>query len=144
VIGSIGLPNFSMVILMKMLADTDHALKDVREIGQAASLIFALVFASFHHVHCGNYVAANAEANELVALGEESSLLWKTFGTLNQGCLLAENGKTSDAVQLLISGVTAWRSTGATLLCRGSYRNWREPTRNSANSMMLGVALTKR
>jgi predicted ATPase len=97
------------------LADADHALKDAREIGQAASLMFALAFASFHHVHCGNYVAANAEADELVALEEESSLFWKTFGTLNQGCLLAVNSKASDAVQLLISGVTAWRLTGATL-----------------------------
>ncbi len=97
------------------VADIDHALNDAREIGQAASLMFALSFASFHHVHCGNYVAASAEADELVVLHEQSSLYWKTCGTLNQGCVLAANGKTLDAVQLLISGITAWRSSGTTL-----------------------------
>jgi hypothetical protein len=51
------------------LADADHALKDAREIGQAATLMYAL-----GHVHqvlpifsCGNYAAANAQADELVA-----------------------------------------------------------------------------
>jgi predicted ATPase len=95
-------------------ADTDHALKDAREIGQNASLGFALAFASFHHVHCRNYVAANVEADELITLHETS--FYNTFGTLNQGCLLAVSGKASDAVQLLISAGTAWRSTGATMI----------------------------
>jgi hypothetical protein len=97
------------------LADTDHALKDAREMGQAASLMFALAFASFHHVYCGNYVAANAETDELVTVEEEKGSFFKTFGTLKRGCLLAVSGKASDAIQLLISGGTAWRSTGATL-----------------------------
>ena len=59
------------------LADTDHALKDAREIGQAATLMFALSFASFHHVHCGNYVAANAQADELVALAGRKRFLFE-------------------------------------------------------------------
>ena len=31
------------------------------------------------------------------------------------GCLFAQTGKTSDAVRMLTSGITAYRSTGATL-----------------------------
>ena len=63
------------------LADADHALKDAREIGQAATLMFALLNASFTHILCGNYAAANAQADELVALAEEKgAVFWKAFG----------------------------------------------------------------
>jgi tetratricopeptide (TPR) repeat protein len=51
------------------LADTDQALKDAREIGQAATLMHALAFASWTHVCCGSYAAAEAQANEVIALG---------------------------------------------------------------------------
>jgi len=44
------------------LADADHALKDAREIGQAATLMPALLFASLTYIHCGKYAAAGAQA----------------------------------------------------------------------------------
>ena len=44
------------------LADAEHALKDAREIGQAATLMYALTHASLTHILCGNYAAANAQA----------------------------------------------------------------------------------
>ena len=98
------------------LADADHALKYAREIGQAATLMVALHHASCTHIHCGNYGAANAEANELVALTEEKGAKqWKAGGMSAQAWLFAVTGKTSDAVQMLTSGITAWRSTGATV-----------------------------
>ena len=99
------------------LADTEHALKDAREIGQAATLMHALVHASLTHIFCGNYATANALADELVALADEKgALFWKAFGMLNQGCVFALTGKASDAVQMITSGITALRSTGATVL----------------------------
>ena len=98
------------------LADTEHALKDAREIGQAATLMFALIHSSLTHIYCGNYAAANAQADEVVALADEKgALLWKAFGMTNQGWLLALTGKASNAVQMITSGITAWRSTGATV-----------------------------
>ena len=39
---------------------------------------------------------------------------WKALGTLNEGLLLALTGKASDAVQMMNSGLAAFRSTGAT------------------------------
>jgi predicted ATPase len=97
------------------LADTEHALKDAREIGQAATLMFALFQALFTHMACGNYTAATAEADELVALADEKTApLWKAVGMQDQGCLLVLTGKASDAVQVINSGVTAYRSTGST------------------------------
>ena len=53
------------------LVDTNNALKEAREIGQAATLIFELLHASMTHIQCGNYAAANAEADEVVALADE-------------------------------------------------------------------------
>ena len=72
------------------LQDAKQALKDAREIGQAATLMYALHHGSLTQIYCGNYATANAEADELVALADEKgSLLWKTLGMLNQGYLLA-------------------------------------------------------
>jgi predicted ATPase len=98
------------------LADTEHALKDAREIGQAPTLMYALGHAPFTYLHCGNYVAANAQSDEIVTLADEKgTLFWKAFGMMNQGCVLGLTGKASHAVQIITAGITAWRSTGATL-----------------------------
>jgi len=97
------------------LADIDQAIKDARDTGQAATLMHALNFTLHPLIHCGNYAAANALLDELVALAEEKSAgFWKTRGVLWQGSFLALTGKASDAVLMITSGVTALRSTGAT------------------------------
>jgi tetratricopeptide (TPR) repeat protein len=76
------------------LADMDQALKDAREIGHAASLMYALALPSLIPLLLGNYAATDAQADELVALAEEKSApLWKAFGMTLQGCVLALNGK---------------------------------------------------
>jgi predicted ATPase len=98
------------------LADAEHTLKDAREIGHAATLMYALFHAIWTHIDCGNYVAANAHTEELVVLANEKrALLWKGFGMMDQGCILALNGKASDAVQMLTSGIAAYRLTGSTM-----------------------------
>ena len=98
------------------LADTDHALKDARGIGQASTLMAALNITTFTFNFCGDYVAANAAANELVALADEKGAsLWKALGMLHQGGVLAITGKAADAVRVITSGITAFRSTGATV-----------------------------
>jgi predicted ATPase len=96
------------------LADADQALSDSHEIGQAATLMYALFHVPLPYIWCGNYAAANAKADEAVALADEKgSLFWKTLGMLNQGCALALTGKAADAVHKITSGLTAYRSTGA-------------------------------
>ena len=98
------------------LADMNHALKNAREIGQAASIMFALHHASLAHIQFGNYAAASADAVELAALADEKdALLWKSLGISVQGWLFALTGKASDAIQAITTGVTALRSTGATM-----------------------------
>ena len=99
------------------LANSDQALRDAREIGQAATLMPALLFPSMTHAHCGNYLLATALLDELVALADEKGALhWKASGKALQGCVLALAGKASDAVHLITSGIAAWRSIGSTLL----------------------------
>jgi predicted ATPase len=99
------------------LTDIDQVVKHGRESGHAASLLWALS-GSFFFVdsYCGNYATANARVDELITLADEKNApLWKAFGMLGRGCLLALTGRASDAVQTITSGITAWRSTGATL-----------------------------
>jgi predicted ATPase len=99
------------------LADADHALKDAREIGHAASLMFALAVTSWTLIQCANYATANIQLDEVIGLaGEKGALYWKAQGMLEQGWLFALTGKASDAVHKITSGLTEWRSTGSTLL----------------------------
>jgi predicted ATPase len=98
------------------LADVDYALKDAREIGQAATVMYALGLTTLSDLFCGNYEAATAKSNELMALADKkSALFWKARGMMNWGCVLALTGKPADAIQMIASGISARRSTGATL-----------------------------
>jgi predicted ATPase len=77
------------------------------------------MYAVFHtwitHFLCGNYAAAKAKADELVALADQKgSLLWKAYGMWNQGCVLALTGKAAGAVQMFTHGIAGYRSTGST------------------------------
>jgi predicted ATPase len=97
------------------LGDTNHALKDARATGHAATLMVALGYALPIHIYCGDYAAANAHADELVALADEKgATLWKAAGMMNQGWVAALTGNASNAIQMITSGIAAWRSTGAT------------------------------
>jgi predicted ATPase len=98
------------------LADAGHALSDAREIGQAATLMPALCLTGFTYILCGDYAAANARAGEAIPLAEEKrAALWKAWGLFNQGWVLAVTGKALQAVETIASGISAWRSTGATV-----------------------------
>ena len=44
--------------------DADDAVKQAREIGQAATSMYALVITPFTHFHCGDYATANAQLDE--------------------------------------------------------------------------------
>ena len=98
------------------IKDAEDAVKNAREIGQAATLMFALSLASLSDIHCGNYVTASAKIDETVALADEkAALFWKVQGLLARGWLFALTGKANDAVHMITSNVTALRATGATI-----------------------------
>jgi class 3 adenylate cyclase/predicted ATPase len=97
-------------------ADADQALSEAREIGHAATLMFALGATTFTRILCGNYATANLRADELTALADEKgSLYWKANAILQRGGVSVLTGKAADALQMITSGLTLWRSTGSTL-----------------------------
>ena len=66
------------------------------------------------HIFLGNHTAAKAQSDEVVALADEKgALFWKAEGMMNQGRVLVVTGKASDAVQVITTGLTTFRSTGA-------------------------------
>ena len=96
------------------LADADHALEDARDSGHAGTLMYAQFHTSLTNVLCAKYAAANAQSNEVVRLADEKgAALWKALGTMQNGCVLALSGKASEAIQMITSGITMYRSTGS-------------------------------
>ena len=99
------------------VADADLALQDAREIGHAATLMYALAHSTMlARIPCGSRAAAKAELDELAALArEKGALFWKALGTMNQSCLLVLDGRASEAIDMLAPGLAAYGSTGATI-----------------------------
>ena len=52
------------------ISDSEQAVCDARDIGQAGSLMYALLMSSFTHTFCGNYATATARVNEVALLDE--------------------------------------------------------------------------
>ena len=79
------------------LADTNHCLKDARDINQAGSLFYALNHATITHFLCGRYTTAESLANELCTLADEkgASMVWKSPGLLFRGWILARGRCTA-------------------------------------------------
>jgi class 3 adenylate cyclase/predicted ATPase len=98
------------------LADAGNAIKDAHEIGHAAALMYALTHSTmFVHIPCGNYAVAKAQLDELYALAsKKGASLWKSTAILGQGCLDVLTGNATASIQKITSGLTLWRSTGAT------------------------------
>jgi class 3 adenylate cyclase/predicted ATPase len=98
------------------LAGADQALRDAREIGHAATLMFALAITPQAHFLSANYPTAIAANDELLVVAEEKNArYWKAVGMVLQGNLSVVTDKAPDAIQKITTGLAAFRSTGATL-----------------------------
>jgi tetratricopeptide (TPR) repeat protein len=96
------------------LTDANRAVEYARDIGQAATLMYALYHAWLVNLQCGNYEAVNAHADALFTLADEkSALFWKTCGVLARGGAFALKGSDAKAVETISSGIAAWRATGS-------------------------------
>jgi class 3 adenylate cyclase/predicted ATPase len=106
------------------ISDSDRAVSDAREIGQASSL-YALILAALTHTCCGgNYAIATALVKEAIALADEKgSLIGKAIGTLIQAELFALNDNATAALQNMTHGLNALRSTEQTLYVP-TYLSW--------------------
>jgi class 3 adenylate cyclase/predicted ATPase len=96
------------------LADADHAVEDARESGQAGTLMYAQFHTSLTNVLCAKYAEANTQSKDVVLLAhEKGAALWKALATMQEGCVLALSGKASEAIQVINSGIAAYRSTAS-------------------------------
>jgi len=98
-------------------SEGERAINEAREIDHAATMMFALFWAGWHHINYGNYAEAQSLLDELAALADEkeASLFWKATAIAFRGALFAETGNASEAVRAITSGMTSLRSIGATL-----------------------------
>jgi len=96
-------------------ADVDRAVKDGREIGQAATLFFTLYYKIWIETWCGDYASANLHADELVTLARERRAApWELFGSVEQGWLHGLAGAPAEAIRMLSAGLAGLRSIGVT------------------------------
>jgi class 3 adenylate cyclase/predicted ATPase len=96
--------------------DIEHALKNAREIGQAATLMHTLAHAPWTHFWIGNYNVADTLIEEVIALSSEKrASMWKACGMMHRGILLVLSGKAANAIPMITSTMKAFRSTGSTL-----------------------------
>jgi predicted ATPase len=97
------------------LRECHGALTAAREIGQAATLMYALCHAAIPTILCGDLAAAGRQTQELLALADEKSAPhWKAQGTMTQGWLEALSEKTLSAPSLISAGIAAYRRAGST------------------------------
>ncbi len=76
------------------------------------------MYAQFHtsltNLLCANYAAATAQSDEVMRLADEKgAALWKALATMQKGSVLALSGRASEAIQMIASGITTYRSTGS-------------------------------
>ena len=105
------------------LADMEQALADAAEIGQATTLMYALVHAAWIYLWRGDYKEVGRLAERVIPLAQEKgTMLWKGGGMLNKGCVFALTGTSqamqNKAIETLTVGMATWSSTGATTWVR--------------------------
>jgi predicted ATPase len=85
-----------------------------RTIGHAFSLGHAVDFTAFLCHYCRLGSEAQAAAEEESAIGTDQGFqLWHALGTLHKGAGMLLQGRSEEALPLLLKGLSAFRATGA-------------------------------
>ena len=96
------------------LADADQALSEARQIGHAATLMFALSSGVVTQIFGRRYEVATAQNNELCALADEKgSHFHKSSGLAYRGTILAMTAADA-ALDTVTRGITAFKSAETT------------------------------
>ncbi|MGY3530652.1 adenylate/guanylate cyclase domain-containing protein [Bradyrhizobium sp. USDA 4452] len=96
-------------------ADLERAIREAREFGHAATLMYALAHVSLTLIYMGKLGSAAELARELMQLADEKgSRFWNAYGKLLRGRVLALEGQHHSAADMIEAGISGMRSTGAT------------------------------
>jgi class 3 adenylate cyclase/predicted ATPase len=97
------------------LMQTDRATGAAREAGHVPTLLFALTLTALTHICCRDHAAAIAHLEECIALAQEEAPYMKYLAAGNRGCVLAQTGKASEAIQAINDAITGLHQIGATV-----------------------------
>ena len=98
------------------LVETDRAINAARETDHLPTLLMALSGTLITHICCRDHVAATAHADECFNLAQEKKVPFMIgFAAALRGCVLAQTGKASDAIQTISAWITGMRAMGATV-----------------------------
>ena len=125
---------------------SNTALRHAREIGQAATLMYALAIASAINLFVGDCVAANRtfSTNSSLLAEESGATHWRINEQCCRGCLLTLTGNPADAIQMLTTGNIALRSIGSDHVEPSLFALARDAlTPNLANPTKLGAVLAR-
>jgi predicted ATPase len=101
------------------LADVDQAVDAARDLGQAATLMHALVYCALPCAWTGNIVAAEGLLREAIALAAETGgSHWKGQGVALLGCVLTLGAGPAEAIDAIAPGLADNHDAGTTLWLR--------------------------
>jgi predicted ATPase len=95
------------------LTETNRALAVAREIDHIPTLLFALSCTAVTLVCCREHAAAAANIEECIALAQEKVPFMEMFAAGWRGCVLAQTGRASDAIQAISAAIAGMRAIGA-------------------------------
>jgi hypothetical protein len=134
---ALGYPNAALL-------DSEQALIEAREIGHAATLMYALALLPWTHLFCGNYARANVMGDELIGLADEKGTpYWRAYGMVLTGSVSALTGHTSDAIATLSAGALAYAPQEQLDTCQFTLRTWRRHTQTLDNWRTLGTGFAQ-
>ncbi len=97
-------------------AGADRAIEDARGLGHTPTLMSSLTTTCWTYIFLGNYAKAIAQADELIALADETGAsIWKAIGMIFRGTTCALAGDAPDAVQQIASSLQSHRPTGGSV-----------------------------
>jgi DNA-binding winged helix-turn-helix (wHTH) protein/predicted ATPase len=95
------------------LTETTRALDVARETDHIPTLLFALSCTAVTLVCCRDRAAATANTEECIALAEEKVPFMKIFAAGWRGCVSAQTGRASDAVQAISAAIAEMGAIGS-------------------------------
>ena len=96
------------------LMETDRAIAAARKTDHMPTLLFALACTALTHICSSDHAAAAMHVEECIALAQEKVAFFKMFAVAQRGCVLAQTGKATDAIQAISAEIAGLRAIGAT------------------------------